>query len=122
MSFSESIAAIAEEVGNYKHAVVKSRNRHREVTSKLTSISQRLKDISKGVADLQKIGETNATMLDEIEELFRKGHLVFPQNIDKPHKSYLLGIFRSIPQSVRAFESCSSGILTETFSEESSCD
>jgi len=121
MSFSESLAAIAEEVGNYKHAVVKSRNRHREVTSKLTSISKRIQDLSKGVADLQKIGEVNATMLDELRELFEKGHLVFPQNIDRAHKSYLMGIFNSIPKSVKAFENCSSCVAASDDSSEESC-
>lgn len=119
MSLAESLASIAEEVGNYKHAVVKSRNRHREVTSKLTSISTRIKGISRGVADLQKIGEINTSMLDELRELFDKGHLVLSQNIDKAHKSYLLGIFSSISRNVKAFENCASCIDSEESSEES---
>lgn len=119
MSFSESLAAIADEVGNYKHAVVKSRNRHREVTSKLTSISKRIKAISNCVADLQKLGEVNTTMLEELGELFSKGHLVLPPNIDRAHKSYLMGIFASIPRNVKAFENCASCVDSDESSDES---
>ena len=109
MSFAESLAAISEEVGNYKYAVVKSRNRHREVTSKLTSVSQRLKELSKGVADLQKLGEINAYMLEEIRSLLLKGQLIFNQDIDEIHKTWMADIFNSIPVSVNAFAQCASG-------------
>jgi len=118
MSLSNEIAVIAEEVGNYKHSVVKSRNRHREVTSKLSSISQRLLELSKKVEDLQKIGEVNSSILEEIHGLFANGHLSVREGETESRRGYADTLVRSIPGCVTAFSNCVEGHAGKTTSHE----
>lgn len=106
MSLSKEIAELAEEVGNYRYAVVKSRNRYREVTGKMLSFSQRLQTMSKEAKDAQSLADINTTMLEEIGELFKNRHLVIPEGESDDRKLYIMGLMASIPNCVEAFRNC----------------
>lgn len=104
MSIYSEITNLAREIDGLRYTVPKSRNRHREIDSTLSVLSQKINGCATKVKELQESTDTNMALFESLIDLFERKHIIIAQETPKDIADFASDLFGSMRGMIADYE------------------